>query len=128
MCVYIFTESSILGANRLLDTHRGVVCKVLRSDRERLKKELAVAGESSQETILEKYTSLVCERREVRGYLAHCKSTDSFTLQFSDAIGKLERLEEEAKEEARANVQQRRIDRFVVPVGYLSPAEPIDSP
>lgn len=66
--------------------------------------------------MVEKCKSLVREREEVWDHLAYCKSVGSSVLQFSRAISKLKRLEEEAKEEARADVQQRRIDRSVADI------------
>lgn len=85
--------------------------KVLRTDSERFNEEFTAAGKSSQQDVIKKYKLLVHERAEVGNCSVHCNSIDSFGLQFSDAMVKLERLAEKVKEDARADVQKRRIER-----------------
>jgi hypothetical protein len=88
-----------------------VIEKVLRTDRDRFNEEFAAAGKSSERDVMEKYKLLVRERAEVGDCSVHCNSIDSFSLQFSDAMVKFERLAEKVKEDARADVQKRRIER-----------------
>ena len=114
MCVYISVEFAASWTNCFVDSRRGVVNKVLRSDSKRFNEELAAAGKSSQENVVEKWKSLVRERRKVGDCSVHCDSVDSVVLQFGDAMIKLEILAEKAKEDARADIQKRRIERFVI--------------
>ena len=93
--------------------------KVLRSDSERFNDELAAAGKHSQKGVIKKYQSIVCEREKVRCFPVRCNSVDSFIFQFSGAMVRLRELAERAKEEAREDVRERRIERFVVDL-YLS--------
>jgi len=99
-----------------------VAWKVLCSDSERLNQELAAAGEGSKEDVMNKYESLVRERREVSDHSTHCNSFGSFVLQFSTAMSRLDERAEKLKEDARADVQKRRIERYVVDT-YLSVAK-----
>jgi len=87
---------------------------VLRSDSERFSKELAAAGKSSEQDVIERYRLLVHEREEVGGHSVPCNSVNSFSLQFSDAMSELERVADKVKEDARADVQRRRIERCVI--------------
>ena len=86
---------------------------VLRVDNKRYEKELAAAKKKpqSRKVVLEKYESLVRERGEVWNYLIHCRSVDSRISQFSNAMLQLETLADELKEEAREDIQKRRIER-----------------
>jgi len=114
MCVHISVEFSTSWINYLVDPHRGVVEKVLCSDSKRFIEELAAAGKSSQKDVVKKWKLLAREREEVGDYLVHYQSVDPFILQFSDAILNLERLAEKAKEDARVDVRERRIEKCVV--------------
>jgi len=118
MWVYLSVEFAIWWANRSADNNRGVVDKVLRSDSKRFSEELAAAGESSRESVIEKWESLVRERNRVGDCSVRCDSVGSCVLQFNDAMIQLEILAEQAKEDAREDIRERRIERCVV--GYLS--------
>jgi len=109
-------ELSTPWTNCPVDAHRGEVDKALRSDSKRFSEELAAAGKDSQKDVVKKWKSLAREREKVGDYLVHCQSVDPFILQFSEGILKLERLAEKAKEDARADVRERRIERCVVDV------------
>lgn len=89
---------------------------VLRSDSERLDKELAAAGKSSKQDVIEKYRSVVCERDEVSGCSVPCNFANSFILQFVDAMEALEGAAERLKEDARAEVKEQRMKRCAVGV------------
>lgn len=65
MYAAISSELSASRTNRLLDPRQGPVDMVLCSDHERVREELAAAGECSRDTVVNKYKSLVRERREV---------------------------------------------------------------
>ena len=60
-----------------------------------------------------KYRSFVDKRTKVGGYVVHSNSANPFVLQFSDAMLRLERAAEKAKEDARADIQRQRIERCV---------------
>ena len=92
---------------------------VLRVDNKRYEKELAAAKKKpqSRKVVLEKYESLVREREKVWNHLIHYRSVDSLILQFSNAMLKVEKFADELKEEARADIQKRRIDQYAV-YGY----------
>ena len=76
--------------------------------------ELAAAGKSSRESVIEKWKSLVRERNEVGDCSVRCDSVSSDFLQFKDAMIEQEMLAEQAKEDARADIQKRRIERCVI--------------
>ena len=77
-CVSISAEPPTFSINPLLDPNqRYSVSKVLSLDVKRFREELTAAEESSRDTVVEKYKSLVREREEVLNYFAHCKSVDS---------------------------------------------------
>jgi len=65
MCVFLYVEFPTSWTNFLVDTYRGWIEKVLLSDSKRLSEELAAAGESSRESVLEKWESLVRKRDQV---------------------------------------------------------------
>ncbi|KAF9645813.1 hypothetical protein BDM02DRAFT_399008 [Thelephora ganbajun] len=92
---YTTNMSDILPVFRVNYRHQGVIEKVLRSDSERFSEELAAVGNSSQEDVIKKYQLLVRQRQE-----------------FSDAMSKLKRSAEKAKEDARVDVRERRIERI----------------
>ena len=123
MCVFLYVDIPTPWTDFLVDNHRGVVQKVLRSDDKRLSDELAAAGDSSRESVLDKWESLVSKREKVCDYFIHCDPVDSIALQFSDAMEELERLAEQAKEDARADVQNRRIERCVTDAHFSVPWE-----
>lgn len=117
MCACISAGFTVPQANCLVDANGGrEVEKVLRLDSKRFSEELAAARDSSAE-VIQKYTLLVNERKEVSGYTTHCNFPGSFIWQFSDALLRIvratEMAAEKAKEDARADVQKQRIDRCV---------------
>ena len=124
-CGCIFPQFAIWWANRSADTNGGVAEKVLRSDSEGFSEELAAVGKSSRENVIEKWKSLVRERNEVGDCSVHCDSVSSVFLQFKNAMVEQEKLAEQAKEDARADIQKRRIERCVIV--YLSVPREIHS-
>lgn len=114
--MYISVELLAPRTNCHVDNKRDVE-KVLRSDREQFSEELAAAGESSKRDVVEKHRFFVDERTKVGGYKSiHPNSVNLSFLQFSGAMLLLGRVAEQAKEDARADVQMRRIERCVVGV------------
>ena len=79
MCVFLYVDVPTPWTDFLVDNHR-VVDKVLRSDDKRFSDELAAAGDSSRESVLVKWRSLVSEREEVCDYSVHCDFVDSIAL------------------------------------------------
>jgi predicted amino acid dehydrogenase len=63
--VSISVEISGLWSHRLLDPHQGSVSMVLRSDSKRLREELEAAEAEMQDAVVDKYESLVLERKKV---------------------------------------------------------------
>ena len=107
--------------NCILVSNQGVVRRVLRSDKQQFSDEFASAGESSKRDVIERWRSLVREREGVSDSFFPCNSVNPFILQFSEVMSESERLAEKSKENARADVQKRRIERCVA--GFYPPAE-----
>lgn len=122
-----FVGFSTSSTNCLVDPTRGVIRKVLRSDMERFIKELAAAGKGSEEHVIEKHRSTVDERSEVSDWSVPYNFISPFILQFMSAIEALEGVAEKLKENARADVKKRRIERCVVHV-YPLPSKSNNSP
>ena len=93
-----------------------MVEKVLRADSKRFSEELVAAGENSKQDVIKRYRSLVRERDEVGDYSVPCNSIDLSTLQFADVMSGLEKAAEQVKENARADVKKRRIERCGVDI------------
>ena len=122
MCAYISVRLSIPWTHCIVDSRRRPAEKVLRSDIKRFNEELAAVDEGSQLDVVEKWQSLVREREKVGDHSVRCNLIDSFSLQFSDVMLKLERLAEKAKEDTRADIQKRRIEKWAVVI-YSSPRD-----
>ena len=122
-CVNFSPEFST-STNCTADPTQGVIRKVLRSDKEQLSEEFASAGETLKQGVIKRWRSLVREREDVGDSSVPSYSVNPFIFQFSNVMLELERFAEKSKENARADVQKRRIERCVVDI--YSPAKPTD--